>query len=273
MKATGIGLSDIGQHRATNEDHLLVDNDLGLYVVADGIGGSAGGDVASRLAISSVAQYLLERQTAIGAIRDGYGDETQLSTFAAAAVAAASRVVYRTAQANPCLAGMGCTMTLLLMGRQTAVMAHVGDSRLYLGRDDRVHQLSTDHNVAQELVELGAVQPEHAKVIYGGRSLTRAVGREEWLRIDELVLDIQPGDRFILCSDGLSDYLAMPGHLSHLLDGEALAIAPIKLIDFANRSGGHDNITAIIVDIEAEQPTMQTTGPMFDAFGEVSTAH
>lgn len=277
MKTVATGLTDIGHCRSNNEDHLLVDDSLGLYVVSDGIGGETGGEVASHLAVVTVARCIQDHRAMIEAIRDGHHEESRLSRIVAAAVQTASQEVYRTACAFPDLDGMGCTLTVLLMGRRTAAMAHVGDSRLYVRRCGATHQLSTDHNVAQELVELGAIKPEQIPLVWGGRSLTRAVGRRDLLQIEELIIEIEPGDRFILCSDGLSDYLTAPEHLGQLLADHDDHTSAARLIDFARAQGGRDNITAVVVDVETDAGIERAPIPVVECstgmLGECITCH
>ncbi|MCG8419221.1 MAG: protein phosphatase 2C domain-containing protein [Proteobacteria bacterium] len=256
MQAVGVGFSDIGRHRATNEDALFIDDELGLYMVSDGMGGHAGGEIAAQLAIATAARHIWHRRTAIEQIRNGERPENQLSHLAATAVSEASSAVLRMARENRKLKGMGCTLTILLLGRHSAFMAHVGDSRLYLERDGTVRQLSTDHNVAQELLMMGVIMPEEVPHLWGGRALTEAVGVKERVRMEELAIELEPDDRFILCSDGLSDYLEEPHQLSVLLADEELEFSAEKLVAFANDSGGRDNISAIVVDIGHEIQAM-----------------
>ncbi|MEM9491418.1 MAG: protein phosphatase 2C domain-containing protein [Myxococcota bacterium] len=249
MNYSGIGLTDVGRRRSRNEDSLLVDDQLGLYVVADGIGGYAAGDVASRLAIHTVVRDIEQRSDDIAAIRRGVGTEAELSSIAAAAVSRASRVVYETGQADGALSGMGCTLTVLLMGQSSAAMAHVGDSRLYLARSGRIRQLSTDHSMAQELADLGFISPTDIAKLNCGHVLTRSIGRQEQVTVQELLIDTKPGDRFILCTDGLSNYLEGPDELSMVLADSTFATSAQCLIDFANTAGGSDNVTAVLVGI------------------------
>ncbi|MCG8418179.1 MAG: protein phosphatase 2C domain-containing protein [Proteobacteria bacterium] len=250
MKSSGIGLTDIGKQRQRNEDFLLVDDEFGLYIIADGIGGYAAGDVAARLAIETAAQHIYEQRVEIEKIRAGHGDEVALSSMAATAVANASRIVFKTASANPHLMGMGCTLTLLLLGNRAAAMAHVGDSRLYLSRHGRMRQLSTDHNLAAELVELGIIEPAQTAHLRSAHVLTRSIGRREDVIVEELLVDVNVDDQFVLCTDGLSNYLAEPQDLHSLLSAEEFESSARRLVEFANAAGGDDNITAIVVRID-----------------------
>src|SRR5690606_19523588 len=155
------------------------DDDIGLYVVSDGMGGHAAGDVASRKAIEVVARHVRDQRELLERVRGGLVSESMLTTVAVAAVTEACRAVFRQAEEAPELSGMGCTLTVLLMGRRRAAMAHVGDSRLYVQRDGYVRQLSVDHSLAQELVRLGIISAMEAEFVPEGNSLTRAVGIKE----------------------------------------------------------------------------------------------
>lgn len=252
MRSIGIGLTDVGQARLVNEDSLLVDNELGLYIVSDGMGGHAAGDVASREAVAAVAAYVRGEAKLIERIRRGLANEALLPPIAVTAVAEACRAVYQKSVSQPELSGMGCTLTVLLMGRQGAAMAHVGDSRLYLHRHDQVRQLSVDHSLAQELVRLGLITALEAEFVPEGNSLTRAIGVRESVSVDDLLIPLEPGDTFLLCSDGLWDHFRDAQELDDFLCEEDMRVSARALIDFANSSGGYDNITAIVVRVEEE---------------------
>lgn len=250
MKHSGIGATDIGKRRQRNEDHFLVDDRFGLYIVADGIGGYAAGDVASRMAVETAARFLHGRREEIEALRQDGSDESRLSSIAAAAVTHTSRVVYRASSSDRELEGMGCTLTILLLGHHVAAMAHVGDSRLYLTRRGRVRQLSTDHNLANELVDLGMVTRDDASLVRCGHVLTRSIGRRMTVAVEEMVIEVQSGDHFVLCTDGLSNYLVQHDDLHRLLALGRFRTSARRLVDFANASGGEDNVTAIVVRID-----------------------
>ena len=258
MKYSGIGATDIGKRRKRNEDHLLVDDRFGLYIVADGMGGYAAGDVASRLAVESAATFLYRKRDQIEKLRQAGGNQSELSSLAAGAVTHASNVVFRTSRNNRELAGMGCTLTVLLLGRTVAAMAHVGDSRLYLARRNRVRQLSTDHNLANQLVDLGMIGRRQAGRMRGGHVLTRSIGRRRSVMVEELVIDVQSGDHFVLCTDGLSNHLVQHDDLHRLLTLGRFRTSARRLVDFANASGGEDNITAIVVRVDDAAPRQST---------------
>ena len=152
---------------------------------------------------------------------------------------------------------MGCTLTALLIAGSKAAMAHVGDTRLYLWRGGSLHQLSTDHTMVEELVQAGAIPREGAQNHPFSSTLTRAIGSQESVRVDTLLFDVLPSDRYLLCSDGLSNYVDDPGDLASRVGGADIESVPDELVAFANERGGRDNVTAVIVGVDvdpAERP-------------------
>ena len=159
--------------------------------------------------------------------------------------------MYREATTVPELAGMGCTLTLLLTSGAKAVMAHVGDTRLYLCREGSAWQLSSDHTLAADLVRRGEITAEDAREHPYSSALTKALGAQESVEPETLILDILPDDVLLLCSDGLSHYIEGPGELSTALGGDDPGAAPRELVERANQRGGRDNVTAVVVRFSA----------------------
>lgn len=236
---TAFGASDIGCVRARNEDAFAVADDLGLYLVADGMGGHAGGAVASRLARDGVVDYLRRANRASIPVGD----------LLARAVAAANAAVRARAAREPDLAGMGTTLTALWLppGSAGGIVAHVGDSRVYgLGDDGVLAQLSDDHSVAMERVRAGAISLAQARRSAGWNWLTRAVGIDEWIAAD--VFPVAGQRAFLLCSDGLTgmvDDIEIGRLLRHHADDPRAARE--ALIEAAITAGGDDNVTVIVV--------------------------
>jgi serine/threonine protein phosphatase PrpC len=250
MKAHGIGFSDIGKQRSRNEDAFLINDKLGLFVVSDGMGGHAAGDIAAREAVAAVERYVRGQRYLLERVRAGYVSEQILSSIAGIAVAQASRAVYKKSLSQPHLFGMGCTLTVLLVGQDMAAMAHVGDSRLYLSRGGALVQLSADHTVADEYVRQGLIRSDEKALLTHGHALCRAVGVQETVRVDEALFGLKSGDRFLLCSDGVWGYLEEPAEMSEFLDYVPAERAAESLVAFANSVGGRDNATALVVTIE-----------------------
>ncbi len=247
MKAKGSGQTDIGRERERNEDAFFADDELGLYIVSDGMGGHAAGDVASQTAVEAVVE-------ALGAAA---APTTPQETYEllSSAIQFANGRVYDASQADAELRGMGCTLTLLFMSDGYAAVAHVGDSRCYLWRDGEVSQLTKDHTVASELVEVGAFSHEEADASPFAHALTRAVGVKPTVEADTFGVELEPDDHLLLCSDGLTKYLPSMDWLAHELEDLELEGTARRLIDFANAQGGADNITAVVVTIDGDAPS------------------
>lgn len=247
MRYIATGLSDVGQKRENNEDSFLIDNDLGLYVVCDGMGGHQGGEVASRLAVDTAARMLEESHASFADLVKTKDGRNALVQLVETAVEAACREVFARAAADPRLRGMGTTITLLLLVGDFAVMGHVGDSRLYLYRQGQVHQLSSDHTFVASLISSGTISPEDAKRHPYASVLTRSLGVQETVLVDTLLFDVLPGDTMLLCSDGLSGALESAEELGLILEEHHVQNLPQTLVDLANVRGGSDNVTVVCV--------------------------
>jgi len=240
--------TDVGMKREHNEDSFLVNEDLGLYVVCDGMGGHAGGETASRLAVQTIEKELMSAKLRVD---DPFAAQTGLpeSPLAGAlreAVEGACAAVFRTSRANPDLAGMGTTCISLLVHGDHAIVGHVGDSRAYLIRDGQVWQLSEDHSLVNEQVRAGLLTEEEAKHSRLKNIITRSVGFEEDVLVDVVGVETRSGDKFLLCSDGLSN-LIDTDEIRDALVRTDLTQVPDLLIQLANSRGGDDNITVVAV--------------------------
>jgi protein phosphatase len=240
--------TDVGLKREHNEDSFLVNEDLGLYVVCDGMGGHAGGETASRLAVQTIERELLSAKLRAD---DPFASQAPLdgNPLAGAlreAIEGACAAVFRTSRANPELSGMGTTCISLLLHGAQALVGHVGDSRAYLVRDGEVHQLSEDHSLVIEQVRAGLLTEEEAKQSRLKNIITRSVGFEEDVLVDVMGIETQAGDRLLLCSDGLSNLMTNEEIRDALL-ADALDEVPRALIQLANERGGDDNITVVAV--------------------------
>jgi len=256
----GAGRSDTGRKRTQNEDGFYVDDQLGLYVVSDGMGGHAAGEVASATAIEAVKEVVADARQAIEKIRSGELETEALSRLAGQAVQVANQRVNELATSDRGKAGMGCTVTLVLVAGEVAALGHVGDSRLYLRRGGKIDKLSTDHTILGELVRSGVMTPDEATDDHPmAHILSRAVGTQPHVEVETLLFELVGGDQLVLCSDGLSDYLESTEPLAEalaadgLLTGARLETAAEALVAFANDAGGHDNITVVTVQIAADE--------------------
>lgn len=241
-------LTDVGRARERNEDSYIA----GEYVfaVADGLGGHNAGDVASRLAVEPLAA--LDRtvdSTPVDRVADA------LST----AVDAANRAVYRRAQNDAKVRGMGTTLTAVAISDGSAHLAHVGDSRCYLIRSGEMTQLSSDHTLVARMVAEGKLTPEQAETHPQRSILTRALGAEPEVDVDTLEIQLQAADRLLLCSDGLSSVIGEDQILKTMQDSKDLKETCKRLIDAANQRGGPDNITVVVVEVTGV-PAVRTAG-------------
>lgn len=239
------GMSDVGQNREQNEDAFLCDDDARLYVVSDGMGGHNAGEVASEMTIEAIRERVaIARQRGIESERD---DRVRTQVLQSA-VEDACGTVYAAAKASKHVSGMGATATAVWISERGASIAHVGDSRAYLLRDGAIHQLTDDHTIADELFRNGALSSDELENHPARHALTRAIGQSTTVHVDILTLDLFPGDKILLCSDGLSNYAPVPEVLVDHLVAKPRTAAK-RLVDFANNSGGSDNITALVIAI------------------------
>lgn len=250
MRIRGYGATDKGQRRDNNEDSHLIDDKLSLFVVSDGMGGHSAGEVASRTTVRVIRDAVIE---ASRELQNAMGERALTDVMAEVAknaVNTACKRVFDLAQERKSLRGMGCTLTMMLVERGKVVMAHVGDSRLYLLREGKLHQLSRDHTMSEELVKMGVLAAERAKDHPRSHILTRSIGTQPSVSADILIIDALPGDRYLLCSDGLHNYVEDPDQLAQPMAHEDCEEAARMLVEWANDSGGRDNITAVLVRVE-----------------------
>jgi len=222
--------TDVGRGRPENEDSHLVDPEDGLYAVADGMGGHRAGEVASA--------------TAIDALKAAYLGGQRLDE----AVGAANAAVFARAAEDAALRGMGTTLTAIALHDSTAELGHVGDSRAYLMRDGSVTQVTEDHSLVEQLVREGRLTPEEAQNHPQRAIITRALGVDPDVQVDTYRIDLKPGDRLLICSDGLTNMLSDDTIAQTLRRHADPQQAAETLVDMANQAGGDDNITVVLVD-------------------------
>jgi protein phosphatase len=239
------GDSHIGRVRTTNEDALIVEPGLGLYAVLDGMGGASAGDIASQLARDTICDFVLDRRVALSA-----------PDLLEAALAAGSAAVFGDAQRNRDRHGMGTTaVACLVIDPQHVVIAHVGDSRAYLLRDGRLQALTRDHTIVEELVERGLLTAEEAERHPYKNVLSRNLGAKPETRVDRLELELRPGDRLLLCSDGLYGYASAEAIQYLLGSGDAPEHVARDLIELALRGGGGDNVSTLVIEAPPAVPS------------------
>ncbi len=232
--------SDRGRKRPANEDAFGFSIRSGVYALCDGMGGAAAGEVASSLAVDEILRLL--------------GDDVlpqPAHELAEDAIASANRVIYTRAQRNPKLAGMGTTLVLLITNESQAWLFNVGDSRAYRLRERQLQQITLDHSLVEEQVRLGRMTPAEALRSPLRNVITRALGTHENVPIDVFPLDVEPNDLFLLCSDGLTRELSDDLIASLLQLDLPLQELCERLVHAANKAGGHDNITCLLVRAES----------------------
>ncbi|MGB9802603.1 Stp1/IreP family PP2C-type Ser/Thr phosphatase [Desulfofundulus sp.] len=232
--------SDAGLVRRVNEDSLCVEPGLGLFAVADGMGGHRAGGIASRTAIAELVRFLKAHHP----LPDDPGN------LLVQGVQEANRLVYQLSSSSASYRGMGTTLTAVLVAKEYLHLAHVGDSRVYLLRGGKILQLTEDHSLVQELVRLGGLSEEQARCHPQRNVLTRALGIEPRLEVDGGQVKLHPGDKVLLCTDGLTVHLP-PHEIGTLVEKNPdLNRAVKKLVEVALERGGSDNITVILMAVE-----------------------
>jgi serine/threonine protein phosphatase PrpC/CRP-like cAMP-binding protein len=257
MRITASGQTDIGRQRDHNEDAWLIDPDLGLYIVCDGMGGHAAGEIASQETVRLV-QASIRRQRAV--LSDyinspTFEQRTQVLRLVEGAVQEACAHVYAMGQSDPLQKGMGTTIAMLLALGEAAVIAHAGDSRVYLIRDHQAHQLTADHSLVWHMLKSGRLTREEAAHWPYSNVITRSVGTKPTVQVDTLFVECMAHDRFLLCSDGFHNYLRCEEELAQMSAHLSLEDLVTACINMANEGGGSDNVTVVAVQVEAVRRT------------------
>jgi protein phosphatase len=230
----------VGMRRQANEDAHAIVTELGLFLVADGMGGHQAGQVASQAACEG----------AIRAVETLQGSSVSLAERLRHAVTSANREIFNAAQANPEFEGMGTTFVGMLFGGERLALVHVGDSRAYLLRQGRLRPLTDDHSVVGELLRRQEISEQDAREHPHRHVLTRALGVRSMTEPDLAEMTPQPGDVFVLCSDGLTGHVQDEEIFERLTHEQDLDRAAQGLVDAANQAGGLDNITVVLIRYE-----------------------
>jgi protein phosphatase len=241
---------DPGRARTNNEDAVIVDETSGLAILADGMGGYNAGEVASNMVTTFVAAELGRW------LRDGRDGASVSDTRKAMEICVdnANRAIFNSSNANPNYAGMGTTLVVGVFRPGQLILGHVGDSRGYRLRGGRMQQLTRDHSLLQEQLDAGLITPEQALYATHKNLVTRAVGVEDTVMLEVHTHEVQPGDVYLLCSDGLSDMLD-DNEIAFVISGQpTLEAATLALVDAANQAGGRDNISVILTRCDGTAP-------------------
>lgn len=238
MKINYIGASDPGLIRFSNQDAYYTDPEGRFFVVADGMGGHAGGEEASRIATQEIQAYLVAN----------WESQIPSEKLLEEALLQANEAIIRDQQNHPERADMGTTaVVILLRDPDSPLCAHVGDSRLYRWREPELEQITEDHTWVARALKVGDISPDEARIHPFRHVLSRCLGREDLQGIDIQPLNLKLGDRLLLCSDGLTEELVDEKIASYLQQTSMLDKAAFALIEGAKEQGGHDNITVVLV--------------------------
>ena len=244
MKLSGsAGRTDAGRKRRRNEDAYVVAPPL--FAVADGMGGAQAGEVAARLATAAFHEY-------------HEADELEAEQRVAAIIQEANRRIFERASVDTEVSGMGTTVTAALVEGSRIVIGHVGDSRAYRLREGRLEQLTNDHSLVADLVRGGRISPEEAEIHPQRSVITRALGTDREVDVDSVAVDAEPGDVYLLCSDGLTTMVTDEEILDIVGRAKSLDNAGKDLVKAANRRGGEDNITVVLFAVGADEPLEET---------------
>jgi len=250
-KIRSMGLSDVGRVREHNEDTIGVDADIGLFVLADGMGGYNAGEVASGIAVKTIMSLVkeaVERQDMSTA--DPETGMQRPSIVLRDAISRANKIIYQTARTQPQCEGMGTTVVACLFFNNRVAIAHVGDSRAYRVRANRLEQMTMDHSLLQELVDRGFYSPAEAQRATNKNYVTRALGVEPGVDVELHEHPADKGDYYLLCSDGLSDMVEDDDLLLTVNTfGASLETVAKQLIQLANDNGGRDNVSIILAQV------------------------
>lgn len=255
-KFAHVEITDVGRVRDHNEDAIGAQPEFGLWVLADGMGGYNAGEVAAGIAVNTVIDLVSEacRREKRNEVEPESGYMRQTIALRDA-ISRANKIINQTAQSQPQCEGMGTTLVACLFYDNHASVAHVGDSRLYRLRGNKFEQITMDHSLLQELVDRGFYSQEEAQRSTNRNYVTRALGVEATVDVEVQEIEVQPGDYFLLCSDGLPDMVEDEDiHLTiSTFENDVDTIAE-QLVKLTNDNGGRDNVSVVVVHVTQSFP-------------------
>jgi PPM family protein phosphatase len=262
IKASGI--TDVGLKREGNEDYFSTDDALGLYVVADGMGGHLAGEIASKMAVELIYKSFSHWMESEAELQDVFGMPDQTLTkkgnYILSSIRLANRVIHEMALMHDEYHGMGTTIAVLAVFQGQVIAANVGDSRIYMLRNGHLERLSKDHTIVSEQVEMGIMEPKDAETSPLKHVLTKNLGSAEFVTAEVFEFEPADGDRFLLCSDGLTDLVNDEELLQMIQAEENPEVLCRNCVDEALKRGGHDNTTVVSVFLSGINPPKY--GPM-----------
>jgi PPM family protein phosphatase len=255
-KITSVALTDTGKIREHNEDMIGAEADIGLFVLADGMGGYNAGEVASGIAVKTIINLVRDAVVREDlSVRDADSGLTRPSIILRDAIHRANKIIYHTSKTQPQCEGMGTTVVACLFHDNKMSIAHVGDSRLYRLRDNRFEQMTLDHSLLQELVDRGFYSQQEAQRATNKNYVTRALGVEQNVEVEIHEQPVQKSDYYVLCSDGLSDMIEDEDiHLTISTFSANLDMVAKQLIQLSNDNGGRDNVSVIMAHVAEPFP-------------------
>ncbi len=236
--------TDKGISRGNNEDSVFVLPPRNIYLVADGVGGQNSGQIASRTAVSYIAQYVQDHSA------DEVQDDRQLKKYFSTVFSGANDLVFKRSCSEPGNFGMATTVVLCYLRGSTAYIVNVGDSRAYLIRNSHISQITRDHTRIQDLLDMGAITPDQAETHPDRHKITKAIGGEAVVRPDFFRFETQPGDTIILCTDGLYGMVDDCGIAKAACRSNTMHGLASELVDMANAGGGEDNVSVVCIRIK-----------------------
>lgn len=252
MKLEVYGKTDPGRVRKNNEDNLLVDEELGLFIVADGMGGHSAGEVASKMAVDVVRdtfrRFIVDGGSAkiVGKVNPKFNERTNQL---ASCVRLSNQFIYESARSKPQHQGMGTTIDCFFVHKNKVSISHIGDSRIYLVRDGKLSQVTDDHSLVADQVRQGILKQDEAEKSHLKNILTRALGVDENVEVDMTELDARDKDMLIACTDGLNKMVSDEEILKTVFAMKTPKMITEHLIDLANAAGGVDNTTVICAQV------------------------
>ena len=270
MKISAAGLSDVGLKRERNEDYIAMDDSAQIYIVGDGMGGHLAGEVASKVAVKIIQKNVnnwINNNIPLNEIYD-FPDRalSQRGNYLSSSIKLANRVIYEMSQEYTEYKGMGTTIVILAIMPSTIIAANVGDSRIYLIRGDSMEPLSKEHSMVAEQLEMGLISEEEAKISPLRHILTRNLGSTDTVDADVFEIEHIDNDRFLLCTDGLTDLVSDNEILNIIKNGNDPEHTCQQLISEANKRGGNDNITVSLICVNKESNEKQGIVKKFHTF-------
>jgi serine/threonine protein phosphatase PrpC len=255
MEVNFYAQTDVGQVRQRNEDCLFTDPENGIYIVCDGMGGHDDGHIASKYTTEIVSEYIKNNTELYQVNKLTINHKQKIKRMVSAAINEAAKKVYQLSLKQELESGMGTTVVMALKVGNEILVSHVGDSRCYLRRGQKLHQLTEDHTLGNELLKSGEMTPEAVENFAQAEALSQAVGIGDHVQVSHVYVQTRTGDKLILCSDGLTKYAGKKEIFQ--LFANSLEPAVASSIEYANKLGGKDNITIIGLEIEKEQDSQE----------------